>query len=181
MLITPATSCLLVIDIQEKLFPAIHNQQQVLVNSQWLVEIARQLSIPTLACEQYPQGLGHTVAPLQASLADAPVLTKLHFSCAKAEACQAHLQALARSQIVIVGTEAHVCVLQSAIGLKQLGYEVYVVEDAVGSRRSEDKQCALQRLRDNGITVVCREMVAFEWLEQAGTETFRQISRNYLR
>ena len=83
--------------------------------------------------------------------------------------------------LVLTGTEAHVCVLQTALDLLALGKEVFVVAEAVGSRRAEDKELALARLRQEGCRIVSREMVAFEWLHKAGTETFRQISREFLR
>ena len=106
---------------------------------------------------------------------------KLTFACSDDSACTEALQALRCEQVVIIGMEAHVCVLQTALGLKQQGREVFVVRDCIGSRNPDDKNAALERLRDNGVELVSREMVAFEWLRKAGDERFRQISREFLR
>ena len=181
MLIDAANSCLLVIDIQEKLVPAVHESDTLIERSRWVIEIAHRLGVPVLASEQYPQGLGRTVAPVAAVLGERPALEKLHFSCAADPGCAAALDALGREQVVIVGMEAHVCVLQTALGLRQQGREVFVVADVVSSRDPEDKDLALARMRQAGVWVVSREMVVFEWLHRSGTDTFREISRNYLR
>ena len=91
------------------------------------------------------------------------------------------IDALDREQVVIVGIEAHVCVLQTALELRAAGKEVYLVADAVSSRALGDVQMALERMRAAGVQVVSREMVVFEWLRQAGTDIFRAISREFLR
>lgn len=114
-------------------------------------------------------------------LGERPALEKLHFSCSADPGCTATLDALGRGQVVIIGMEAHVCVLQTALGLRQQGKDVFVVADAVSSRDPEDKALALARMGQAGVWVVSREMVVFEWLHCAGTDTFREISQNYLR
>lgn len=181
MLIHPNTSCLLLVDVQEKLLPAIDNAEAVLKNCGWLLDVGNRLRIPVIASEQYPQGLGATVEPLRSKLPAEQVFSKQSFSCAGDSQCNAAINALKPSQIIIAGIEAHVCVLQTAIELKQQAREVYVVEDCVGSRSADDKAAALARMRQVGIYIVTREMVAFEWMRQAGTDTFRQISRDFLR
>ncbi len=104
----------------------------------------------------------------------------MHFSCAAAE-CLPALPGAARPQVVLAGTEAHVCVLQSAFGCAAMGREVFVVADAVASRDPANRTLALERMGRRGIHVVSREMVGFEWLERAGTGRFREISREFLR
>ena len=98
-----------------------------------------------------------------------------------AAGCLATLPGADRAQVVVAGIEAHVCVLQTALELIEEGREVYVVADAVGSRRPQDRDAALARLRGEGVRVVTREMVVFEWLRVAGTPLFRDISRDFLR
>ncbi len=181
MLIHPNKSCLLVIDIQEKLVPAVHEVDALIRNTRWLAEIAQILKVPVLTSEQYPQGLGHTVEALQDVLPAENIMEKTFFSCMSEPACNARINALRPSQVVITGMEAHVCVLQTALQLKQQAREVYVVADAVSSRDPADKALALERMRQGGIYVVSREMVAFEWLQKSGTEAFRHISKHYLR
>ncbi len=180
MLIDARNSALLVVDVQGKLVPAIAGWQAVLENIVWLIRVARRLDLPVLACEQYPQGLGPTHPVVAAELPAGSVASKLHFS-AVAGACHGFDQAGGSRQIVVCGMETHVCVLQTVIELLGSGRQVFVVEEAVGSRRDTDKALALARMRDAGAAIVSREMVAFEWLRKADSEAFRDISRNFLR
>jgi nicotinamidase-related amidase len=108
------------------------------------------------------------------------IAAKLAFSCTD-DGCLDSLPGAGRPQTVLCGTEAHVCVLQSALGLVAAGGQVFVVADAVGSRDPADRLLALDRMRQAGVVVVSREMVAFEWLRAAGTDRFRAISREFLR
>ena len=181
MLIHPNKSCLLIIDIQEKLVPAIHEPSKLIQNTRWLTEIAAKINVPILPSDQYPQGIGHTLPEIAELIPAKGVMEKVHFSCMSEPQCNETINALRPNQVVIVGMEAHVCVLQTAIQLKQQAREVYVVEDCISSRDPNDKALALERMRQCGIYVVSREMVAFEWLQKSGTDTFRDISKNYLR
>jgi nicotinamidase-related amidase len=181
MLMRAETSCLLVVDFQERLMPAIHQADQVVANGVWLIRIAQRLGVPVLASEQYPQGLGHTVAAVRELLPAEAFMEKTHFSCAAERECMRRIDAIGRDQIVVIGAEAHVCVLQTALGLRAAGKEVYLVADVVSSRAPCDVELALERMRAEGVRVVSREMVVFEWLHQAGDDRFRQISREFLR
>jgi len=181
MLMRVATSGLLVVDFQERLMPAIDDADRIVANGAWLIQIAQRLGVPVLASEQYPQGLGHTVAAIREWLPAEAFMEKRHFSCAADQNCMRRIDALNREQIVVIGAEAHVCVLQTALGLQAIGKEVYLVADAVSSRSPRDVELALERMRAEGVRVVSREMVVFEWLHQAGTEQFRAISREFLR
>lgn len=181
MLMRAETSCLLVVDLQERLMPAINLADQVVENSAWLIQIAQRLSVPVLASEQYPRGLGRTVTAIRELLLANTVVEKNHFSCAAELECMRRIDLLGRDQMVLVGVEAHVCVLQTALDLKMVGKEVYLVADGVSSRSSRDTELALERMRAEGVRIVSREMVAFEWLHQAGTDRFREISRDFLR
>jgi hypothetical protein len=181
MLLTAENSLLLLIDLQSKLAPAIHNNAEVEQHCRWLLEVSRELAVPVLATEQYPQGLGVTVPSLLTLLKSEEILEKIHFSAAQEPHIQAALADSGRRQIVLCGTETHVCVLQTALDLISAGYQVFVVAEACGSRRDSDKQLALGRLQQAGAMIVSREMVAFEWLQRAGTAQFRQISQGWLR
>jgi nicotinamidase-related amidase len=180
MLIDATRSTLLLIDLQERLAPAIDGIAEVLRHNVWLVDVARRLDVPVVATEQYPAGLGPTVPELAGRLAPEEIVEKIHFSAA-ADGCLEALPALARPQVVLTGTETHVCVLQTALGLLAQGKEVFVVAEAAGSRRTSDKALGLERMRQEGCRIVSREMVAFEWLQRAGTDTFRAVSREFLR
>jgi nicotinamidase-related amidase len=181
MLLSARKSLLLLVDLQERLVPAIHQGSAVVANALWLAQVARVLEVPVLASEQYPRGLGATVGVLREQLEADCVLEKLHFSCAASPACRERIEAQDRRQVVIAGAEAHVCVLQTAVGLRERGYQVAVVAEGVGSRRPEDKALALERLRAEAVMVLCREMVAFEWLGEAGNDRFREVSKRFLR
>lgn len=178
MLIQPEQSLLLMIDLQERLAPAIQDIDKVVETNLWLAHVARRLSVPVAATVQYPAGLGPMLPLLREHVDD--VVDKIHFS-AVADGCLRSVPAMARAQVVITGTEAHVCVLQTALDLRAAGKEVYVVAEATGSRRAEDKLLALERLRQEGCRIVSREMVAFEWLQRAGTDVFRDVHRAFIR
>lgn len=180
MLLRAQASTLLIIDIQERLFPAIHDNEAVLEHSAWLLAIARRLGVPVLATEQYPKGLGPTLPKLRDELAEGEVLEKIAFS-AVADPGLLQMPGGDGRQFVVCGTEAHVCVLQTVLGLLAEDRQVYVVDEAVGSRRPQDKALALERMRQAGAVIVSREMVAFEWMERAGTEVFREISKQFIR
>lgn len=181
MLMRADTSCLLVVDLQERLMPAVAQADEIVANAIWLIRIAQRLKVPILASEQYPQGLGHTVAAIRELLPPDAFVEKIHFSCAAEINCMRRIDLLGRPQVVLLGAEAHVCVLQTALDLRLAGKSVYLVADAVSSRSPGDVELALTRMRTEGVRVVSREMVAFEWLHRAGTEPFREISREFLR
>ena len=180
MLISADRSSLLVIDVQERLLNHIHGWQSILDNVIWLVEVAKRIGVPVMLTEQYPKGLGHTVPTLAKEFAPSMVAEKVHFSCAAAN-CLPTMTGADREQMVLCGIESHVCVMQTAIELREQGKSVFVVGDAVGSRDPYCKELALERMRQQGIEIVAREMVAFEWLRQAGTPLFKEISSQFLK
>jgi nicotinamidase-related amidase len=173
-------SALLVIDMQERLLPHIHDWQRVYGHVDWLVQVAQRIGVPVAATEQYPKGIGPTFAPLAARLPAGSVGAKMHFSCV-AGGCLPGLLGIERPQLVVCGIESHVCVLQTVLELAASGKQVFVVEEAVGSRDPQHKALALERMRQAGIAIVCCEMVAFEWLAQAGTDVFRDVSKNFIK
>ena len=134
MLLDADRSLLLLVDAQTRLAPAIHGADACIRRCRLLIEGARRLAVPVRAVEQYPAGLGPTVPELAVLLDPAEIHAKRHFSCAGEPKIVAALEALSRPTVVICGMEAHVCVLQSALGLKALGFAVAVVADAVASR-----------------------------------------------
>ena len=181
MLLSAKDSVLLIVDAQEKLLPAIHQRDNVTSRMRWLAEIALQLDIPILITEQYPKGLGYTVSALQEIIESARVIEKTHFSALQEDSFRDVLREYNKKQVVIMGMETHVCVLQTALDMKAEGYQVYLPSDCVGSRRPNDKDTAIARMRDNRVDIITSEMAAFEWLHKSGTDTFRHISRNWLK
>ena len=181
MLMQRERSVVLVVDFQERLMPAIHQAETVVEHAIWLLQVAQQLEVPILASEQYPRGLGPTVAAVRNLLPPEAFMEKIHFSCVAEPEARRRIEALGRDQIIVMGAESHVCVLQTVLELHGIGKEVYVVADAVSSRTPRDVELALERMRAAGVQIVSREMVVFEWLHQADTELFRAISRAFLR
>ncbi len=175
MLIDATRSLLLTIDIQERLLPAIHDGDRVLTNTLKLIQAARRLDVPVLCSEQYPRGLGPSVADLSAVMEDGEILPKVHFSCAADPGIAKVVAQSGRRQLILCGVEAHVCVLQSAFGFKEAGYDVFVVLDAVSSRAPDSVLVAKDRFLAAGISVVTLEMTLFEWLHQAATPEFKDL------
>ncbi len=180
MPINAERSGLLVIDVQERLLPHVADWQSLLANVLWLVDVAKKVGVPVAATEQYPRGLGRTETEIAARLPASAVGEKLHFSCVAAQ-CLPGLPGGDKPQVVVCGIESHVCVLQTVLELRGQGKEVFVVADAVASRNPSDRLLALDRMRQHGAEIVSREMVAVEWLRQAGTPLFREVSRQFLR
>lgn len=180
MLMNPLHSSLLMVDLQARLLPHIADQDQVLQQAIWLAQVAQRVGVPVVLTEQNRDKLGRTDPALVAVTGEALCVEKIHFS-AVAEGCLRGTEVERRPQVVICGTESHVCVQQTALDLRWQGKQVFVVAGAVGSRNPADKQLALERMRSHGIEIVSREMVAFEWLERAGTDVFRDVSRNFIR
>jgi nicotinamidase-related amidase len=172
-------SVLIGIDIQTKLADAMPPSEAklMLTNTIALFEASTLMAVPVFVTEQYPKGLGFTDASLVNKL---PVNTqrfeKTGFSCCLAEGFSEALSATGRIQLILVGLETHVCILQSALALHSLGYQVYVVEDAVCSRKIDHKFYALQRMQQQGITLINYESVLFEWLKDASHPNFKTVS-----
>ncbi|MGV3739908.1 MAG: hydrolase [Gammaproteobacteria bacterium] len=180
MLLRKEKSCLILIDVQEKLAPYIDRIDQMVGNCQWLMRLATELDVPLLVTEQYVRGLGQTIEPLRKLMPGKTDIDKLSFSCARDPSFQKHWQLVNKKQAVLIGIETHVCVLQTALDLRLAGVEVFVVVDAVGSRHAQDHDYALQRMQQAGVQLITHEMVFFEWLEQAGTPTFKTLSQVFI-
>lgn len=168
-------SLFIVIDMQVRLLPVIANAERILAKTVLLLKAARQIGIPILASEHYSEGIGHTHPRVASLLPPDSIIEKIHFSCLADEVCRHRIAEPGRSQVILVGTEAHVCVLQTALELKQAGYDVFVVGDAVGSRLDDDRSLAIMRMHSARITVVSTEMVVFEWMQRANTPLFRDM------
>jgi len=167
-------SALVLVDYQGRLMPAIAGGEAAVREAVFLAQLARAVGVPVLGTEQNPQGLGPNVEAVRAWCDQ--TIPKMHFD-ATADGLVELLGATGRppKQVVVAGCEAHVCLLQTALGLLAAGLQVAVVPDACGSRRPEDKALAMRRLEHSGATLVCSEMVAFEWLRTCEHGRFRQV------
>ncbi len=168
---------LAVIDVQEKLFAVMDQQEKMVKNIGTLIQTAQRLNLPIVVTEQYPQGLGPTIPALRQLLGEEQPFAKLVFSCWRAEPFWVRLTDLGRKTVILTGMEAHICVLQTAIDLLQAGFSVHVPVDAVCSRSKEHWQVAIEQLKMAGAVITCAETVAFELLQEAGTEDFRVLSK----
>ncbi|UCD30654.1 MAG: hydrolase [Planctomycetota bacterium] len=173
-MIQPETSALMVVDVQEKLIPAIHQSDACVEMMCRMIEAAKVLGVPMIVTEQYPRGIGPTIDAIRKAVGDIEAIEKVRFSgCIESVIDQ--LREVARPYIVIVGVETHVCVQQTVLDLLRLGYTPYVCADAVGSRRPFDRDIALERMRQAGAVITTTESVTFELLGQAATDTFRKV------
>ncbi|MBP8131735.1 MAG: isochorismatase family protein [Candidatus Hydrogenedentes bacterium] len=171
-----AQATLAVVDFQNKLMPGgPENVRPFLDNAVKLIACARCLDIPILVTEQNPDRLGRTNDVIAEALGDIPRFGKLEFSCASHEGFRAALRATGRRQVLVTGMETHICVMQTALGLKERGYESFVVRDAVLSMRDEERQAGLQRLVQEGVKLVTAQMAIFELLRAAGTPEFKRM------
>ena len=168
-------SLLVVVDVQERLAAVMTERERVVANVRRLIGGARILGVPTLHTEQYPKGLGGTVPELAGELGDAPPVEKLTFDCCGEPAFLEAIEATGRRTAVVCGMEAHVCVLQTVLGLLELGLTVHVAADAVCSRDERNARTALDLVRDAGAAVTVTETVLYQWLVRAGTPEFRAV------
>jgi nicotinamidase-related amidase len=167
-------SALLVIDVQDKLLVKIPDAAKLVRNIAFLMDSARLLDIPVAATEQYPKGLGPTVADLAQRLPVRP--NKVVFSCCAIPAVVEGFRSAARPKVLLAGMETHVCVLQTALDLLAQDFRVYIPADAVASRYAVDHEQALRRLERAGAIITTSETAVFEWLGGSNHPRFKQVS-----
>lgn len=172
-------AALVVIDVQERLCRAMDENvlRQLSINIGILLDSAALLKIPVLVTEQYVRGLGATLPELKEKSAEAPCYEKMAFSCCGSAEFVAALKATGRTQIIITGMESHVCVLQTVIDLRDAGFDVHIVKDAIMSRSKQNWQTACEAMTLAGATPTCTESVVFQLLKVAGTEEFKILSK----
>ncbi len=168
-------SVFLLIDVQEKLLPAISNEEQVLFESERLLRAASVLKIPVLATEQYPKGLGGTVDPLSSILDHSLLLTKTTFSCFGAEGFEELLEKQDRKTVVLFGIESHICLFATAMELKRRGYETVVAVEACGSRKLEHHELAMRNLLAADVAILPVETIIYQLLYRSGTPEFKAL------
>ena len=174
MMLERERSALVLVDYQRRLMPAIEAGEAAIRQAVFLARVARELGVPVLGTEQNPQGLGPNDERVRA-LCERTV-SKMQFD-ATADGLDGHLRSFGRpiDQVVVAGCEAHVCLMQTALGLLRSGFRVVVVPPACGSRRAEDKALAMQRLTLSGALPASGEMVAFEWLRNCTHPKFKAV------
>lgn len=177
MRITRDNTIAVIIDIQERLFPHIYNNDQLRENVTKLISGLQILQIPFIITEQYSKGLGNTIEPVAGLFCGVKPVGKLTFSCCDEPEFMGKVQASGRQNVLLSGIETHVCVLQTALDLKAAGYNPVIVEDCVSSRKLNDKEIALKRLQQEGVLFTSYESILFELCQIAGTGEFKAISK----
>ena len=175
--LNPASTALLIIDIQERILPVIHNYQNVVQNTIKLIKGFKVMNLPIFYTEQYPKGLGSTKSEIKNELGNSEYFDKMSFSCLGAGDLFSKFKENNKSQIVVTGVETHVCVQQTVLDLIENGFQVNVAADAVSSRRENDYRFALDRMRHHGAEITTHEAILFELLNVCGTDTFKQVSK----
>jgi nicotinamidase-related amidase len=175
-LLHPNSTALVVIDLQEKLVPAIDGAESVLANTHKLLELAKILSLPTFLTTQYAKGLGPTVPEIAAATAAEP-LDKVCFSCFGHQPFIESVkeQMPVGNSLLLVGVETHICVLQTALGGLAAGYDVHVAADAIGSRSAANHDLGIKRMRSAGVVISSIEMAIYELLGDARRAEFKQM------
>lgn len=177
MRIRAEESAALIVDIQERLMPVIHEQDAVVKRCVVLIRGLKALGVPFVVPRQYPKGLGDVLPEIRDAIGEYEPLDKVSFSACYEEDQKQVFQALNKQTIIVCGAEAHVCVLQSVLDLIAGGYRVALVCDCIGSRFPQDKEIALRRAEQEGALLTTAESLLFELAQKAGTDTFKTISR----
>lgn len=169
-------TALLIIDLQEKLLPAIMESETVIQNTIKLIEGCKILAVPIYCTEQYPKGLGTTELRIK-NLIPSEIISKMFFSCIGAGDLFERMKHKNIKQVIVCGVEAHVCVQQTVLDLLANNFQVDVVADAISSRKKIDYEISLQRMRSEGAEITTTESVLFELLNICGTDEFKAISK----
>ena len=177
MRVLPDNTIALIVDYQTKLVPAMSDISRLIHNSSILLKGLGVLGIPSIITQQYTRGLGETVPEILEAAEDCPIFDKITFSCYQDDEIRQALRSSGRKNVIVCGIESHVCVLQTVIDLLGDGYNVFLVEDCIDSRKPSDKASALIRAQQEGAFITSYEAILFELTHIAGTERFKQISR----
>ncbi len=167
----------LVIDVQEKLFPHIYGKDELEKNLKILIEGLKALKMPVVVTVQYKKGLGNTIDSIESLVLEYPHKEKTAFSCCDEPSIMEQVELSSKREVILAGVETHVCVLQTALDLLERGYKPVVVEDCVSSRSPENKRIAMKRLVQEGVRVTSYESLLFELCRYSGREGFKTISK----
>tara|TARA_B100000401_G_C52548036_1_gene597079 strand:- start:140 stop:691 length:552 start_codon:yes stop_codon:yes gene_type:complete len=175
--------CLLIIDLQEKLLSHIFNKEKIKYHSNKLVELFVELRVPIIYTEQYPNGLGSTVNCLKKKLREnnSKRIEKTTFSAYENEDLKNFLTQIKKQQVILIGIESHICVLQTAIDLLENDRQVYIVDECVGSRKLGDAKMGVERMLKKGSSLINFEMVFFELIRDSKNQFFKKLSSKFVK
>lgn len=168
---------LLIVDVQESFRKQLKDLDNLTRNITILAEAAKILKVPVILTEQYPQGLGKTIAEISACLGEHKYFEKTAFSCCQANGFMDMLEGLGRTQVIVCGVEAHVCVSQTVHELLNHDYVTHVVSDAIASRAQKNKEMGWEKMISSGAVPSCVEIALFEMLGESGSEQFKAVQR----
>ncbi len=172
----PENAALMIIDVQGRLASLIHGADDLIKEINTMIKAAEILDLPIIWMEQYPQGLGYTVDAIKDNLTGHQAIEKITFGGCGCDEVMQSLKDSGRSQVIVTGIEAHVCVYQTVLGLLEEGYQVAINQDAISSRKPSNKQLGLERMKDAGAVKTSTEMILFELMQTAKHPNFKQIS-----
>lgn len=175
--LSPDGVALLIIDIQERLVPVMNEKDSVINNCLHLIELSRMMGIPMIVTEQYPKGLGLTVERIRNALPVYKPVEKITFNCCEEPSFMKMVGGLTGKNLVLAGMETHICVLQTCVGLLDAGFNIHIAGDAVCSRVRQNRETAIEFMRDAGAVISCTETILFQLLREAGTNQFKAISK----
>ncbi len=175
--LTAQTAALICIDYQEKLLPKMVDSEKIRDKALVMVETAKALGLPIVATEQYPKGLGRTVPEIRDALENVEFIEKIDFNCFRNKTFPERLYRMGRENLLISGIEAHICVTQTVLEALNRGYKVYLIEDTISSRATEDREIAFKRMERAGAIPSSVEMLIYELLVKAGTPEFKAVLR----
>jgi len=175
--------CLLIIDLQEKLLPHIFNKEKIKYHSNKLVEFFLELNVPIVYTEQYPKGLGSTINCLKEKLKEnnSKIIEKTTFSAYENEDLKKFLTQTNKQQVIVLGIESHICVLQTAIDLLENDKQVYIVDECIGSRKLGDVKMGVDRMLKNGASLINFEMIFFELIRDSKNQLFKKLSSKLIK
>jgi nicotinamidase-related amidase len=172
----PDRAVLVLVDLQERLLPAIVGRERIVRNSVLLLRLARILDLPVVLTTQYRKGLGEIVPEVREGAGGLEALDKVSFGCFQSEPFLSRLSALSgRDQLLLGGVESHICVAQTVLGALEKGYEVHLASDAVGSRTEENSRVGLSRMERAGALLSSAEMAIYELLGRSDGEAFKKM------
>ncbi len=175
ILLTPKNTVLLVVDVQERLFPSIYMKDELVKNLQVMIRGAQILELPIMYTEHAPAKIGKTIPEIAQLLTEVSPISKMSFSCCGEKQFMKILRTLNRHCVLMAGIETHICVYQTTMDLANLGYHVEVVMDAVSSRTAQNKVIGIERIKETGGHVTSTETALCEMLRVAEGEKFNQI------
>jgi len=178
MIIDPKNSCLVIVDVQTKLTEKIASNDKIVNYITFLIEVSKVLNIPIILSEQYPQGLGETTPLIKESLRGTTTekIKKTSFSCLGSESFNSILKKCEKKQIILTGIETHICILQTSFDLIKKGFDVFLIDEATGSRDETHKQIGIERMKRFGVILTNFEMLLFELLRDSKNPYFKELS-----